>query len=71
MAESDDKLKTAIKDKDIDQITVAQAMLEAAHKKIADANTVISDIKVRRTKLQNEEAAVAKRETSVKKHRTH
>lgn len=78
LAESDEKLKTAIKAKDIAQISVAQAMLEAACTKIADANKVLSDIQVRRAKLsdsraklQNEETSVSQRDDSAKKHKSH
>ena len=62
--EADDKLKTSIAQKDMDQVSVAQAMLEAARQKITDANKSLGDVYKKRVGIAEKRQTI----TSHSKH---
>lgn len=51
LLEGNEKLKVALKTKNMDQIAVAQAMLEAGHMKIASVNAALHDIGIKLKKV--------------------
>lgn len=48
VAEAEQKLSAAMKDKNMDQVAVAHAMFEAASKKMKDANETLKEISLQR-----------------------
>jgi len=55
--EADDKLKKSIIQRDIDQVFVAQVMLEAARHKLTEANTSLSDVHKKRVIIAEQRQA--------------
>jgi len=51
VSEADDKLKKSVIQKDIEQVSVAQAMLEAARQKMTQANQSLSEVRRKRDSI--------------------
>lgn len=64
LSEADDKLKKSIMQKDMEQMSVAQAMLETARQKITHANKSLSDVHSKRAVIAGKRKAL----TSPSKH---
>ena len=58
VSEADDKLKNSIIQKDIEQVSVAQAMLEAAYRKMTQANQSLSEVHMKRDSIAEKRKAV-------------
>jgi hypothetical protein len=54
VSEAEQKLGGAIVAKDMEQVTVAQAMLEVAHKRMQSANTALHEIGLKRDKINSQ-----------------
>jgi len=51
VSEAEDKLKKSIIQKDIEQVSVAQAMLEAARQTMTQANQSLSEVRRKRDSI--------------------
>lgn len=58
LKEAEQKLAGALKDKNMDQVAVAQAMFEAASKKMKEANEKLNEISLKRQKFMSEKKTV-------------
>lgn len=58
VAEAEQKLSAAMKDKNMDQVAVAHAMFEAASKKMKDANETLKEISLQRQDMMAQKKEV-------------
>jgi len=58
VSEAEDKLKKSIIQKDIEQVSVAQAMLEAARQTMTQANQSLSEVRRKRDSIAEKRKAV-------------
>ena len=53
LAEANQKLKNALKNKDYKAASIAQALIESAEEKVSNAKNLMSDTREKQIKLQN------------------